>query len=187
MCRPADATLYACRPGLRLWRATIDGSVTSTIMFRDLVNAHKQSIILLSSSLATTQSETSSTERQFGPVLIYCDDMIVTWDVNAVYVLDPKHNALIGQHECLGQIVDVSTNDEEVFILRTGAARNVIRLGVRPEKPPVVAPGEWKKRRGNEDPALRILSYRDSRVWTLPRGSTGFMVASGGVLSEWYG
>ena len=38
-----------------------------------------------------------------------------------------------------------------------------------------------------EDPAHRILSCRDPRGWTMPRASTRFMVASGGVLSEGYG
>lgn len=65
----------------------------------------------------------------------------MTYDSSSIYVMDPVGNALVGQHGGLGEIVDVASHQDEIFIVRRGGVRSILRIGIMPEHPPVVAPG----------------------------------------------
>ena len=56
-------------------------------------------------------------QKQFGPLKVFFEKFIVTWKGSCVWVIDPLTGVIIGAHDNLGYVVDVSVYDNELFIL----------------------------------------------------------------------
>ncbi|KAL4238724.1 Propeller [Mactra antiquata] len=126
MCKPEDAMLYASRPGYRVWKASVNGSVQHTYMYKDLLLQEHHQFQLLPYNV--TNINKSIHVNQFGPVLLYQDKFIVTWSDMCFYVLNPENSSIIGSQNHCGFIRSVVVTETEIFILRQGTDRNIIRL-----------------------------------------------------------
>ncbi|XP_074662450.1 tectonin beta-propeller repeat-containing protein 2-like [Tubulanus polymorphus] len=143
ICKPADAVIYASRPGMRIWTANIHGVVNNTFIFKDLLAMKHPDIALLSSSViirSASKDGSAVPENPFGPIIIYNDTQMVTWNNTSIFVLDLVNNCVLGSHNHVGNILSLSVNKDEIFVLRSGAHRNIIRIAQKPEAPPIVSP-----------------------------------------------
>ena len=111
--------MYAARPGLRIWKANHDGKVLATMIFKESVNAGEPVIetVDLSPQLG---SPVPGEQKQFGPLLAYCDKFLVTYQKSSVWVLDPETGYVIGCHSNLGRIIDINVSNNELFVLTSG-------------------------------------------------------------------
>lgn len=104
--------LYAARPGLRIWTSGGNGKVSSTSVFKSLLS-DKPAII---STLIENDNKFSS-NGQFGKLLMFYNQYVLSWDPNHIWVLDLDIGNVIGCHSNLGKIRDVSVSGHEVFVL----------------------------------------------------------------------
>lgn len=130
MCKPEDAQLYASRPGFRIWKANVNGSVLNTFIFKELLSQHNSEIPLI--DFHVTSISKSQNTNQFGQVLLFRDKELVTWNDSCLYVINPDSSAIVGVQRHLGMIKFVAVTDTEIFVLRDGTDRNLIRISDTP-------------------------------------------------------
>ncbi|XP_033105345.1 tectonin beta-propeller repeat-containing protein 2-like isoform X1 [Anneissia japonica] len=132
VCKARDAKFYLSRPGLRLWRSDIDGTVENTLLFNELIKIGYPQLSLLEGTPSLIQDGHS--EIQFGPVIIYKESLVLSWSYSSLFILDPINMKVIsGCSGSLGSIMDVSVVGDEIFILTRGAGRPIVRLACSPE------------------------------------------------------
>ncbi|XP_013385306.1 tectonin beta-propeller repeat-containing protein 2-like isoform X1 [Lingula anatina] len=129
-----DSYLYAARPGLRLWKAGLDGEVKATFILKDILNNSSCPSIELLDTLSPIKTVVSPSDRQFGPVVVYDKKHIMTWNESSMYVLDPEVNTVVAVSNRVGVLKSIVTCDDEIFVLRMGSDRNVIRIAQKPEE-----------------------------------------------------
>ena len=110
--REPTKKLYAARPGLRVWTADESGKVSSTSVFKSLL-ADKPPVIRTLSGNDTKFNSSG----QFGKLLTFYNQYVITWDANRIWVLDLDLGNVIGCHSNLGKIRDVAVCGHEVFVL----------------------------------------------------------------------
>ncbi|CAC5385613.1 TECPR2 [Mytilus coruscus] len=130
LCKPEDAELYACRPGLRIWKSKMDGSVISTYLFKELINNPHPTLELLPFN---RKIRMFLPEAQFGPLSLYKEKYIVTWSDSSLFILNMDNTSVIGGTFHVGTIQNIAVTNDEIFILRKDTDRNVIRIAERPE------------------------------------------------------
>ena len=135
LCKPLDTYLYASRPGLRLWKADAGGKVSATYIYKDLLKQSTSVIPLLPDTVPKTESNRAD-DKQFG--LIYHfgkTGLVLTHSGTAIFLLNPIEGTVVGYHGNIGEIINISTCEHEVFILRKTTLKNrpLIRLGVQPD------------------------------------------------------
>ncbi|KAL3873059.1 hypothetical protein ACJMK2_036220 [Sinanodonta woodiana] len=133
LCKPEDAQLYAARPGFRIWKANMDGSVSSTLIFKDLLSQPHAEIQVLPFDVMDNSLKTPS--QQFGPLLQFCGKLLVTWNETCLYIVDPENTSIVGTQSHMGIIRGVSVSREEIFVLRSNTDRNVVMLAYKVEEP----------------------------------------------------
>ena len=111
--------MYAARPGLRLWKATIDGKVLSTMIFKASI-IKGEPLIETIDLPSQVELPPQGDQKQFGSLLVFNNQFIVTWQGSCVWVMDPGTGYIIGCHSNLGCVVDVSVCGNELFILSKG-------------------------------------------------------------------
>ncbi|XP_077865720.1 tectonin beta-propeller repeat-containing protein 2-like [Saccoglossus kowalevskii] len=133
VCRASDATLYATRPGYRIWKAGMDGSVKQTYLLKELKSQVHPKIEFLSDTLVATRHRND--DQQFECVLLYNNEHLFTWSDNHLYVYDPSQQVIIGSiQDNIGSIVSIATSQDEIFLLRSNnVERPVIRIATKPE------------------------------------------------------
>ena len=119
--QPTDdiVDIYAARPGLRLWKATMDGKVLTTMIFKDSVNKGEPIIETLELP-PYTQLPHQSEQKQFGTLIPFDNQFLVSWQGSSVWVLDPGTGYIIGCHSNLGYVTDVSVCNNELYVLSKG-------------------------------------------------------------------
>ena len=136
--KPEDAVLYCARPGLRLWRATTEGTVEMTYMFRDLLHGKTNLVPVLPDTVCDTDRGAIE-EVNFGKLYVLGEKHLVTFSGNSLFVLDPAGRKLLGWANNLGEIQDMAVSTEEVFFLRRGSGRRIVRIA--PQKDFLNEPG----------------------------------------------
>lgn len=132
MCKPEDAQLYACRPGARIWKADMNGIVSQTYLYKELLNStHPEIQLLFKNGIPASRV---SADHQFGPLSLYMEKYLVTWNDSSMYILCPEDNSVVGSQRTLGAVVDVAVTEDEIFILRKNNEKNLIRVALYPEK-----------------------------------------------------
>ncbi|XP_071510705.1 tectonin beta-propeller repeat-containing protein 2-like isoform X1 [Diadema antillarum] len=135
LCKPSNATLYVARPGWRLWHANPEGVVLETIMFKDLIGKEHSPIQLLPDTPPAVIPP--PTELQLGHLLPYSSGLLVSWSLSSLVVLQPSgpEGALVVASNFgeLGSIVTVAVTRYEIFVLRKGCERNLVRIASTPE------------------------------------------------------
>ncbi|CAL8283345.1 unnamed protein product [Lota lota] len=130
LCKQSDLQVLAARPGFRLWRADIQGLVEDTQLFNGLFSTPVPEFQLF--PRPSTAGAYHPTDRQLG--LLSCfhrDGWLLSWNEYSVYVIDCLNEVVIGALESCGDIVAVSSCQNEVFILK--GDRDIIRISSCPE------------------------------------------------------
>ena len=130
MCKPEDAQLYCARPGFRIWKASINGTVSNTIMFKDLLSQPHNQIPV--GAFVVTSIEKGVPASQFGPLVLYMKNYLVTWNQSCLYVLDPENSMVVGSQKYIGKIQSVVATGNEIFVLRANTNRDLIRISTEP-------------------------------------------------------
>jgi len=141
---PSEAVIYAARPGLRLWKADINGIVHMTLIFTNssdklqLLSRNNSSHVTASG--AQTETENAAVDlpaSQFGLLRAYCRGLLVSHTATNLLVVSPEDARQImfmytAREEA---ILDAAVNRDEIFVLRKPSgcdAKPLIRLAQRP-------------------------------------------------------
>ncbi|XP_037687732.1 tectonin beta-propeller repeat-containing protein 2 isoform X4 [Choloepus didactylus] len=132
LCKQSALTLYASRPGLRLWKADIHGSVQATFILKDVFAGGVRPFELYPRLESPDRGRCSFPERHLGLVSCFFQEgWVLSWNEYSIYLLDTVNQATIAGLEGSGDIVSVSCTENEIFFLK--GDRNIIRLSSRPE------------------------------------------------------
>uniref|UniRef100_A0ACB8G580 Uncharacterized protein n=1 Tax=Sphaerodactylus townsendi TaxID=933632 RepID=A0ACB8G580_9SAUR len=132
LCKQSDLTLFAARPGIRLWKSDVFGTVQATYILKDVFTDGMKPFELYPRMGPADKGNYNFPERQLG--LISCffqEGWVISWNEYSIYLLDTVNQALIGSLEGSGDIVSVSCTENEIFLLK--GDRDIIRLSSRPE------------------------------------------------------
>ncbi|KAK9294080.1 hypothetical protein QLX08_011176 [Tetragonisca angustula] len=124
-----DLVIYASRPGLRLWQADKTGTVLKTLIFKDAVRSGHTEVELLNP--APESCKRNRGEPTFGVILPFCDDLLVTYSEDIIYVVNPQTIAITSIITDLRRVTDVACTKDEIFVLE--GERNIIRIAYYPE------------------------------------------------------
>jgi len=141
--KPSETIIYASRPGLRIWKADIIGSVHETMIFTNF-SAKRQLLYRKSPSPLTTGCTRTETETgakavdfptaQFGLLQVYCKGLLVSHTLTDLLVVSPEDSKQIIFMLKEEGILDVAVNRDEIFVLRKHHLRPLIRLRRCPQQ-----------------------------------------------------
>ncbi|XP_031213561.1 tectonin beta-propeller repeat-containing protein 2 isoform X3 [Mastomys coucha] len=132
LCKQSDLTLYAARPGLRLWKADVHGTVQATFILKDVFAGGVPPFELYPRLEPSDGGSCSSPEKHLGLVsCFFREGWVLSWNEYSIYLLDTVNQATVAGLEGLGDIVSVSCTENEIFFLK--GDRNIIRISSRPE------------------------------------------------------
>ncbi|KFP37817.1 Tectonin beta-propeller repeat-containing protein 2 [Chlamydotis macqueenii] len=132
LCKQSDLTLFAARPGLRLWKSDVHGTVQATFILKDVFAGGIKTFELYPRLEPPDRGSYSSPEKHLGLVsCFFREGWVLTWNEYSIYLLDTVNQALIGGLEGYGDIVSVSCTNNEIFFLK--GDRDIIRISSRPE------------------------------------------------------
>lgn len=129
LCKQRDLQVFAARPGLRLWRADIEGQVLEIRLLKPLFNSQVPELELF--PRPTSFGGYRPSERQLGVLCCFHKNWLLSWNEYSLYVLDYVNQELVGAMESCGDLVSVSCCENEIFILK--GDRDIIRLSTSPE------------------------------------------------------
>lgn len=137
LCKQSDLTLYASRPGLRLWKADIHGTVQATFILKDVFAGGVKPFELYPRLESSDRGSCSLPEKHLGLVSCFFQEgWVLSWNEYSIYLLDTINQATIAGLEGSGDIVSVSCTENEIFFLK--GDRNIIRISSRPEGLPSI-------------------------------------------------
>ncbi|XP_040188930.1 tectonin beta-propeller repeat-containing protein 2 isoform X2 [Rana temporaria] len=132
LCKQSDLTLFAARPGLRLWKADVQGSVQSTFILKDILSHEMESFELHPRAETVNQDGYKLCEKHLGLMSCFLHEgWALSWDEYSIYIIDTINQAVIGGLESAGDIVSVSCVNNEIFLLK--GDREIIRISDMPE------------------------------------------------------
>uniref|UniRef100_A0A8D2HEM6 Tectonin beta-propeller repeat containing 2 n=1 Tax=Urocitellus parryii TaxID=9999 RepID=A0A8D2HEM6_UROPR len=132
LCKQSDLTLYASRPGLRLWKADVHGTVQATFILKDVFAGGVAPFELYPRLESSDRGSYSSPEKHLGLVsCFFREGWVLSWNEYSIYLLDTVNQATVAGLEGSGDIVSVSCTENEIFFLK--GDRNIIRISSRPE------------------------------------------------------
>nr|XP_027802544.2 tectonin beta-propeller repeat-containing protein 2 [Marmota flaviventris] len=132
LCKQSDLTLYASRPGLRLWKADVHGTVQATFILKDVFAGGVAPFELYPRLESCDRGSYSSPEKHLGLVsCFFREGWVLSWNEYSIYLLDTVNQATVAGLEGSGDIVSVSCTENEIFFLK--GDRNIIRISSRPE------------------------------------------------------
>nr|XP_019602748.1 PREDICTED: tectonin beta-propeller repeat-containing protein 2 [Rhinolophus sinicus]XP_019602749.1 PREDICTED: tectonin beta-propeller repeat-containing protein 2 [Rhinolophus sinicus] len=132
LCKQSDLTLYASRPGLRLWKADVRGTVQATFILKDVFAGGVKPFELYPRLESCDRGSGSLPEKHLGLVSCFFQEgWVLSWNEYSIYLLDTINQATIAGLEGSGDIVSVSCTEHEIFLLK--GDRNIIRISSRPE------------------------------------------------------
>ncbi|XP_023208737.1 tectonin beta-propeller repeat-containing protein 2 isoform X2 [Xiphophorus maculatus] len=130
LCKQSDLQVYAARPGLRLWRSNVRGEVEETRLLKSFFDKQIPQFELFPRPGPVGAYRPA--DRQLG--LLSCffrEGWILSWNEYSIYVFDCLNEVIIGCLESSGDIVSVSSCENEIFVLK--GDREIIRLSSNPE------------------------------------------------------
>ncbi|XP_004376767.1 tectonin beta-propeller repeat-containing protein 2 [Trichechus manatus latirostris] len=132
LCKQSDLTLYAARPGLRLWKANVQGTVQATFILKDVFAGGVKPFELYPRLEPADRGSCSAPEKHLGLVSCFFQEgWVLSWNEYSIYLLDTINQVTIAGLEGSGDIVSVSCTENEIFLLK--GDRNIIRISSRPE------------------------------------------------------
>ncbi|KAG5880173.1 hypothetical protein JTB14_001663 [Gonioctena quinquepunctata] len=130
-CKPSDASLYCTRPGLRMWISDIDGNVQKTLLFKELLTKECFEVPIINPISHNLRSFKPQKEAAFGILLPFNETLLVTYNNDIIYILDPQEMTILSTITQLRSVLNVATHKDEIFILEED--RSLIRISYRPE------------------------------------------------------
>ena len=131
--QPVTSTvLYAARPGLRIWKANMEGTVEATYIFKDLLNVKCPEIEVFKGT-EVPNNQSVQIGDNFGSLIRAANNTILTWYGTSVYIINPTRGSFVGVQSSLGPIKDVAVCGNEAFILRGGSTRWLVRIATCPD------------------------------------------------------
>ncbi|XP_015517957.2 WD repeat-containing protein CG11141 isoform X1 [Neodiprion pinetum] len=124
-----EPVIYCSRPGVRLWQADKHGTVLKTLIFKDALQTGYTEVELLNPVSENTKK--SRGEPTLGIILPFCEDLLVTYSDDVVYVINPINVGITSAVTDLRRVTSVACNKDELFILE--GDRNIIRVAYHPE------------------------------------------------------
>lgn len=106
-------------------------------VLKDAVRSSQTEVELLNP--ASEGSRKNRGEPSFGIVLPFCDDLLVTYCDDVIYVVNPNTIAITSVVTDLRRVTDVTCTKDEIFILE--GERNILRIAHYPENN-ALTPGE---------------------------------------------
>ena len=89
LCKQSDLTLYASRPGLRLWKADIHGTVQATFILKDVFAGGVKPFELYPRLDSAARGGCSSPEKHLGLVSCFFQEgWVLSWNEYSIYLLD---------------------------------------------------------------------------------------------------
>ncbi|KYO45399.1 tectonin beta-propeller repeat-containing protein 2 [Alligator mississippiensis] len=132
LCKQSDLTMFAARPGLRLWKSDVHGTVQATFILKELFAGGIKPFELYPRLESPDRASYSFPEKHLGLVSCFFQEgWVLSWNEYSIYLLDTVNQALIGGLEGYGDIVSVSCTSNEIFLLK--GDRDIIRISSRPE------------------------------------------------------
>ncbi|XP_051834288.1 tectonin beta-propeller repeat-containing protein 2 isoform X1 [Antechinus flavipes] len=132
LCKQSDLTLYASRPGLRLWKSDVHGTVQATFILKDVFAGGVKPFELYPRLEPADKGSCTFSEKHLGLVSCFFQDgWVLSWNEYSIYLLDTINQATIAGLEGSGDIVSVSCTENEIFLLK--GDRNIIRISSQPE------------------------------------------------------
>ncbi|XP_043280141.1 WD repeat-containing protein CG11141 [Venturia canescens] len=124
-----EPLVYASRPGLRIWQADKNGTVQKTLIFKEAVRCASTEVVLLNPAPESVRKNRG--EPTFGVLLPFCDDLLVTYSDQIIYVVNPTTIAITSVVSDLRRVIDVACTKDEIFVLE--GERNIIRIAYHPD------------------------------------------------------
>ncbi|KAK7802114.1 hypothetical protein U0070_017448 [Myodes glareolus] len=89
LCKQSDLTLYAARPGLRLWKADVHGTVQATFILKDVFAGGVTPFELYPRLEPSDGGSCSSPEKHLGLVsCFFREGWVLSWNEYSIYLLD---------------------------------------------------------------------------------------------------
>ena len=106
-----------------------------TVMFKDLIGQEHPTFKLLSDT--SPEVVLPPSDLQLGLLLPFSDGLLVSWSMSSVVVLQPHgpEGALVVASNFgeLGCVVSLAVTRHEIFVLRKGCERCLVRIATAPE------------------------------------------------------
>ncbi|KAJ3660359.1 hypothetical protein Zmor_004810 [Zophobas morio] len=134
--KTTDAVLYCTRPGLRIWVADYDGNVNKTLLFKDLLKKECSEVPIINPISRNLKMLKPQKEPSFGVLLPFNDNLLLTYNNDVIYVLDPEKMTVLETMSHFRNVLWVATYRDEIFVLEE--ERSIIRVSYRPEQHPDV-------------------------------------------------
>uniref|UniRef100_A0A7M4F4M6 Tectonin beta-propeller repeat containing 2 n=1 Tax=Crocodylus porosus TaxID=8502 RepID=A0A7M4F4M6_CROPO len=132
LCKQSDLTMFAARPGLRLWKSDVHGTVQATFILKEVFAGGIKPFELYPRLESPDRASYSFPGKHLGLVSCFFQEgWVLSWNEYSIYLLDTVNQALIGGLEGYGDIVSVSCTNNEIFLLK--GDRDIIRISSRPE------------------------------------------------------
>ena len=90
------------------------------MIFKDSIAKGEPEINTLNLASSCSESLAQTEPKQFGPLMVFSDNYLVSWQGPCMWVLDPNQGVVVGCHSNLGCIVGVAVSNEELFVLTKG-------------------------------------------------------------------
>lgn len=89
LCKQSDLTLFAARPGLRLWKSDVHGTVQATFILKDVFAGGIKTFELYPRLEPPDRGSYSSPEKHLGLVsCFFREGWVLTWNEYSIYLLD---------------------------------------------------------------------------------------------------
>ncbi|GFY52923.1 hypothetical protein TNIN_371451 [Trichonephila inaurata madagascariensis] len=126
----SDNIVFASRPGQRLWKSDNSGIIHETMIFKNALSVPHPVIKLLNDA----QGNNNFPDFQFGKLSRFNDRYILVSSDSAIILIDSDQKSVLASSPKLDPIVDVSTCNNEIFILR--GLRHLVRISDFPDPYP---------------------------------------------------
>ncbi|KAH0514056.1 Tectonin beta-propeller repeat-containing protein 2 [Microtus ochrogaster] len=95
LCKQSDLTLYAARPGLRLWKADVHGTVQATFILKDVFAGGVTPFELYPRLEPSDGGSCSSPEKHLGLVsCFFREGWVLSWNEYSIYLLDTVNQTI---------------------------------------------------------------------------------------------
>lgn len=98
-------------------------------ILKDAVRSGHTQVELLNP--APESSKRNRGEPTFGVILPFCEDLLITYSDEVIYVVNPQTIAIMSVVTDLRRVTDVACTKDEIFVLE--GERNIIRIAYCPE------------------------------------------------------
>lgn len=89
LCKQSDLTLFAARPGLRLWKSDVHGTVQATFILKDVFAGGIKTFELYPRLEPPDTGSYGSPEKHLGLVsCFFREGWVLTWNEYSIYLLD---------------------------------------------------------------------------------------------------